>query len=210
MNRSAFHSVKDDAHDMNLRAGKMNGRDEDNRQLIERIARKDQSAVDVLFARYQLRICRFLKRMVRNEAIAAELTNEVFVKIWRHAGTFSGHSSVSTWIFKIAHNEAIGYLRKRSDEPLDEKAALRLADPDDSPEVALQKADKAAAIRECLSDLSEDHREVIEMVYYHEMSVKEVSEVIGIPANTVKTRMFHARKNLSEMLREAGIDRGWP
>ena len=97
----------------------MNARDIDDRRLIERAAKKDQSAIDVLFARYQLRICRFLKRMVRNDAIAAELTNEVFVKIWRHAGTFSGRSVVSTWIFKIARNEVRSVLRKRSDEELD-------------------------------------------------------------------------------------------
>lgn len=182
----------------------------DDRQLIVRIAKKDQSAIDVLFARYQLRLCRFLKRMVRNDEIAAELTNEVFIKVWRHAGTFSNQSSVSTWIFKIAHNEAISFLRKRSDEALDEKLALQIEDPDDSPEVTMQKADKATIIRKCMLELSPEHREVIELVYYHEMSVKEVSEIVEIPENTVKTRMFHARKNLCEMLQNAGVDRGWP
>lgn len=188
----------------------MTEHDAGDRDLIRRIAKKDQSAIDVLFARYQLRLCRFLKRMVRNEAIAAELTNEVFMKVWRHAGTFSSRSAVSTWIFRIAHNEAISFLRKRSDEALDDEAALEVADPDDTPEVTAQKTDKAAQIRQCLVALSDEHREVIELVYYQEMSVAEVSEAVGIPANTVKTRMFHARKYLSELLQDAGIDRGWP
>jgi RNA polymerase sigma-70 factor (ECF subfamily) len=182
----------------------------DDRDLIKRIAKKDQSAIDVLFARYQLRLGRFMNRMVKNDAIAAELTNEVFMKVWRHAGTFSSRSAVYTWIYRIAHNEAISYLRKRSDEALDEEAVLEIVDTNDTPEVTIQKTDKAAAIRQCLVSLSDEHREVIELVYYQEMSVREVSETVGIPANTVKTRMFHARKYLSKLLQDAGIDRGWP
>ena len=110
----------------NRKAGEMNTSSTDDRDLIRRIAKKDQSAIDVLFARYQLRLIRFLKRMVKNDAIAAELTSEVFMKLWRHAGTYSGKSTVSTWIFRIAHNEAISYLRKRSDEALDEKAVMEI------------------------------------------------------------------------------------
>jgi RNA polymerase sigma-70 factor (ECF subfamily) len=74
----------------------------------------------------------------------------------------------------------------------------------------LQKATKATALRSCLAALSVAHREVIDLVYYHERSVEEVSVILGIPENTVKTRMFHARKRLSEILKLAGVDRGWP
>ena len=72
------------------------------------------------------------------------------------------------------------------------------------------KDSKAAAIRACLDALSPAHREVIDLVYYHEKSVAEVAEIVDAPENTVKTRMFHARKRLSELMKERGIDRGWP
>ena len=74
----------------------------------------------------------------------------------------------------------------------------------------LAKKDKGAVLRQCLSGLSAEHREIIDLVYYHEKSVEEVASIVGIPEATVKTRMFYARKKLSELLKERGIDRGWP
>jgi RNA polymerase sigma-70 factor (ECF subfamily) len=73
-----------------------------------------------------------------------------------------------------------------------------------------QKRDKSNALRRCLMALSPEHREVIDLVYYHEKSVEEVAAIVGIPEATVKTRMFYARKRLSELLKAAGVDRGWP
>ena len=86
----------------------------------------------------------------------------------------------------------------------------RIEDDADTPEVTIQKKDKAGAIRDCLKALSTEHREIVDLVYYHERSVEEASEILGIPENTVKTRLFYARKRLSELLKTAGIDRGWP
>ena len=188
----------------------MSAKDTEDMACIARIANKDKSAIDMIFARYQLPLCRFITRMVRNEAIAAELTNEVFLKVWKFAGTFSEKSKVSTWIFRIARNEALSFLRKRADDPMDEEAMFAMVDVSDSPEVSAEKADIATKIRQCLMELSPEHREVIEFVYYQEMSVKEVSEIVGIPTNTVKTRVFNARSKLGAMLYDAGLDRGWP
>jgi RNA polymerase sigma-70 factor (ECF subfamily) len=182
----------------------------DDQNLLKRIARQDQDALRSLYARHQVRTYRFLFRLVRNEASAEELTNEVFLEVWRNAGKFEGRSSVSTWILSIAHNRAVSQLRKRRDENWDEEKAARLVDEDDDPEVSVQKADKGEVIRRCLEELSDEHREIIDLVYYHEKSVAEVSAIVGIPEATVKTRMFYARKRLSEILRSAGVDRGWP
>ena len=93
---------------------------------------------------------------------------------------------------------------------MDEEAAAGIEDPSDSPEVALEKKDKSAVIRKCLAGLSAEHREIIDLVYYHEKSVEEVAQIVGIPENTVKTRMFYARKRLAELLKAEGIERGWP
>lgn len=182
----------------------------DDKDLLKRVASGDQTAVRVLFARHHLRIFRFIARMTGNEATAEELTNEVFLEIWRHAGRFEGRSTASTWMFSIARNRTISFLRKRSEAQLDDEMAGGIEDDADTPETVASKNDKGVQIRDCMEQLSPDHREIIDLVYYHEKSVSEVAEIIGIPEGTVKTRMFHARKNLGTLLSDAGIDRGWP
>jgi RNA polymerase sigma-70 factor, ECF subfamily len=178
--------------------------------LMARLAAGDQSALRTLMSRHQLRVFRFIVRRVANDALAEELTNEVFVDAWRNAKSYEGRSQVGTWLIAIAHNRAISALRKRREEAWDDDKAGALADDADDPEVTAQKGDKAAAMRRCLDKLSAEHREVVDLVYYQEMSIAEVSEIVGIPEATVKTRMFYARKKLSEILKAAGIDRGWP
>ena len=101
-------------------------------------------------------------------------------------------------------------LRRKPEQELDDETAEQIEDHADNPEVALAKKDKAAVLRQALSKLSAEHREVVDLVYYHEKSVEEVAGIVGIPEATVKTRMFYARKKLSELLKEQGIDRGWP
>ena len=166
--------------------------------------------MQVLFARHHVRVYRFVLRLVRDELVAEDLISEVFLDVWRQAGRFEGRSQVSTWLLAIARFKALSALRRRPDEELDDEAAEAIEDPSDDPEVALDKKDKSAAIRKCLEKLSAEHREIIDLVYYHEKSVEEVAQIVGIPENTVKTRMFYARKRLAELLKAAGIERGWP
>lgn len=182
----------------------------DDRQLMANLAAQDQRALRTLISRYQVRVFRFIVRLVRNEAVAEELTNEVFMEAWRSAKNFEGRSSPSTWLLSIAHNKAVSSLRKRRESGWNEDQSNEIADTDDDPEMVAQKADKSAVMRRCIEKLSAEHREIIDLVYYHEQSVTEVSIVLGIPEATVKTRMFYARKKLSEVLKAAGVDRGWP
>jgi len=182
----------------------------DEASLIRRIAAGDAVALRALFARHQVRIYRFTRRLVNNAAVAEELTNEVFLEIWRHAKSFEGTSSALTWMLSIAHHRAISSLRKRREDPWDEGAARALPDAADNPEVAAQKGNEGAILRRCLDALSPEHKGVVDLVYYHEMSVAETAAVLQIPENTVKTRLFYARKRLSELLRQAGVERGWP
>ncbi len=182
----------------------------DDADLIGRIAGLDQLALRTLIARHQVRLFRFLMRLVHDEALAEDLVNEVFMEVWRTAGRYEGRSQVCTWLLSIARNRAISRLRKRREMGWDEDAAAKIADAGDDPEVAAQKQDKAGALRRCLNALSSEHREILDLVYYQEMSVSEVAEIVGIPQNTVKTRLYYARKKLSELMRAKGIDRGWP
>jgi RNA polymerase sigma-70 factor (ECF subfamily) len=178
--------------------------------LIARIAGGDRLAMQVLFARHHVRVYRFVLRLVRNDATAEDLISEVFLDVWRQAGKFEGRSAVSTWMLSIARFKALSALRKRPELELDDETAERIEDQADDPETALAKKDKGALLRQCLTALSAEHREIVDLVYYHEKSVEEVAGIVGIPEATVKTRMFYARKKLSELLKERGIDRGWP
>src|ERR1700709_1553101 len=178
--------------------------------LIGRIANGDRLAMQVLYARHHVRVFRFVVRLVRDEGMAEDLISEVFLDVWRQAGRFEGRAAVSTWLLAIARFKALSALRRRWNAELDEEAAEAIEDTADTPDVTLEKKDKSKVLRQCLSVLSADHREIIDLVYYHEKSVEEVAQIVGIPENTVKTRMFYARKKLAELLKAEGIERGWP
>jgi RNA polymerase sigma-70 factor (ECF subfamily) len=178
--------------------------------LIGRIASGDRVAMQVLFARHHVRVYRFVLRLVRNETVAEDTISEVFLEVWRSAGKFEARSAVSTWLLAIARFKALSALRKRQEAELDDETAEAIEDQADDPEVTLQKKDKGNVLRQCLTALSAEHREIIDLVYYHEKSVEEVAKIVGIPEATVKTRMFYARKKLGEELKAAGIERGWP
>lgn len=178
--------------------------------LVRRIAQGDSLAMRALYARHHLRVFRFVLRLTRDEALAEDMISEVFLDVWRQAERFEFRSAVTTWLLAMARNKAWSVLRKTRESELDDGAAEAMEDESDDPEVQLQKLDKGAAIRACLERLSPEHREVIDLVYYHERSVEEVAAIVSIPENTVKTRLFHARKKLSELMKIAGIDRGWP
>lgn len=178
--------------------------------LIARIAGGDRVAMQVLYARHHVRVYRFVLRIVRNEATAEDLISEVFLDVWRQASKFEARSAATTWMLSIARFKALSAMRRRSEDELDDATAERIEDQADNPETALAKKDKGAVLRNALNGLSTEHREVIDLVYYHEKSVEEVASIIAIPEATVKTRMFYARKKLAELLREQGVDRGWP
>ncbi len=193
-----------------------------DKKLIERIANADKAAVQALFARYHVRIYRFIKRMVSDETVAKRLANEVFIDVWRQAGRFESRSAVSTWLMAMAHAKSYYWLRNKTDLTNGNGIATPLHDTigplenNDLPEnkgrseQRPRKTDKGSALRHAIDRLSADHRAIMDLAYYHELSVREVAKVLEIPARMVKTRMFQARKNLADKLKEAGIDRSWP
>lgn len=171
-------------------------------KLIERIARGDQLAMQTLFARHRLRVYRFVLRMVRDETLAEDLLSDVFLDVWRQADRFEARCAVSTWVLAIARFKALSALRRRRNVELDDEMVATIADPADDPEVALQHKNGAEMLRQCLIKLSPAHAEIIDLVYYHGKSVKEVAEIIGISDATVKTRMFYARKKLAQLVQD--------
>jgi RNA polymerase sigma-70 factor, ECF subfamily len=175
--------------------------------LIAAIASGDQRAMGLLYARHSVRVYRFALRLVGNDATAEDIASEVFLDVWRKAKSFEGRSHVSTWLLGITRNKAREILRRPSIAATDRKACDAIADEADDPEAAMEKRQTGSIVFKCLKSLSPVHREIVDLVYYHQKSVNEVAEIIGIPRNTVKTRMFYARAHLSKLLAEAGLEK---
>lgn len=169
--------------------------------LLARIANGDSLAMQALFVRQRTPIYRWLLRFVSNETLAEDLLNDVFLDVWRHAGRFEYRSSVSTWLMAIARNKALSARRRRTDAELDERIECTVADPADNPQVVLEKKQRGELLRQALISLSPKHREIIDLVYYHEKSIDEVAQILEVPSGTVKTRMLYARQKLAESIR---------
>jgi RNA polymerase sigma-70 factor (ECF subfamily) len=171
--------------------------------LVERIAAGDKLAMQVLFARHRTPVYRWLLRFVGNETVAEDLLSDVFFDVWQQAGRFEGRSAVFTWLLSIARFKALSARRRRADAPLDETIETTVADSADNPEMVLQKKSRGELVRAALTKLSPDHREILDLVYYHENSVEDCALILNIPVATVKTRMFYARKKLAEHVQAA-------
>jgi RNA polymerase sigma-70 factor (ECF subfamily) len=179
-------------------------------ELLGRIRAGEELALKVLYVRHHVNIYRFALRLLQNKPSAEDVVGEVFMEVWRGQSRFENRSEASTWLLAIARNKALSLLRRRKEDSLDEEAAAEIEDDADTPEVVLQKKSKGELLRALLQRLSPLQREVIDLVYYHDRSIEEVSQMIGAPEGTVKRRMFDARKRLSELAAGAGIDGGWP
>ena len=171
--------------------------------LIGRIADGDQPAMRTLFGRHRVALYRWLLRFVGNEALAEDLLSEVFLDVWRQAAAFERRSSVSTWLLAMARYKALSARRRRTEAELGDDIASTVADPADDPEMLLQDKDRMELLRHALARLSPQHREILDLVYYHGNSVKQVAEIVDINEATVKTRMFYARKKLGELVAAA-------
>jgi RNA polymerase sigma-70 factor (ECF subfamily) len=170
--------------------------------LIKAIAAGDQRAMRTLYARHNVRVFRFISRLVTEPSSAEDLVSEVFIDVWGQAGRFEGRSQVTTWILSIARFKALSALQRhrRRDAELDQTAMELIHDSADSPEQTVLNSDLSAQLRTCLSQMSQEHREVIDLVYYREKTIEEVADIMRTPKNTVKTRMHYARKRLAGLL----------
>jgi RNA polymerase sigma-70 factor (ECF subfamily) len=181
------------------------GTDASDEALIEAIGRRDRHAMALLYGRHHVRVYRFALRVTGDATLAEDIVSEVFLDVWRHADGFKAKAQVSTWLLAIARNKSLSALRRCSDKQLDGET-IDMEDPADDPEISVDKRNRSEVIRRCLSQLSAAQREVIDLVYYHEKSVGEVARIVGVPASTVKTRMFYARQRMGEFLKAAGHD----
>jgi RNA polymerase sigma-70 factor (ECF subfamily) len=170
--------------------------------LVQAIGTGDRWAMRVLFDRHNNRVFRFILRMVRDRAVAEDLLNDVFLDVWLRADLFAGRSSVSTWLLGIARYKALTALAARRPQQLDDEAALDIVDPAPDPERELAGKQRVRLLRGAIDSLAAQHREIIDLVYDQGKSIAEIAELLRIPANTVKTRMFYARQRLAALVHE--------
>jgi RNA polymerase sigma-70 factor (ECF subfamily) len=180
--------------------GQSSARATSDHVLLALIANGDRDAMRLLFARHNLRIFGFLVRIVGDKSIAEDLLNEVFLEVWRGAAAFEGRSQAITWMLGIARYKGLSALRRRAVDLLGDDLDESIKDPGDDPECVMQSTERSAIVQTCLKQLSHAHREVLDLVYYHDQSIEEVARITGVPANTVKTRVFYARKRVAELL----------
>lgn len=176
-------------------------------RLIEHIADGDKRAFEQLFKQYGERIFRYAYRLINDQGKAEEVTNDVMLEVWKTAAKFEGRSKVSTWLLGITRHLALNAVRRKQLDTVDVDEAPEIAAPADN--TSAREHDQAVlkdALRMALTKLSAEHRDVIELTFFHGCSYAEIAEIVQCPENTVKTRMYHARKQLQGLLVEAGLD----
>lgn len=169
-------------------------------ETIAAIARGDRRAFDKLYREFGPRIFRFAWRLIHDQTKAEEVTNDVMLEVWKSATQFQARSSVSTWILGIARHRTLNAVRNKSLHLTALDEAEEIVDESTTTEMALDQATIAHDLRAALNRLSPEHREVIELTFFSELSYKEIADITHCPENTVKTRMFHAKKKLEPIL----------
>jgi RNA polymerase sigma-70 factor (ECF subfamily) len=174
---------------------------EDDLDLIRAVVAGDQQAFVQFYERYRRTIARFVSRLTWRSDVVEETVNDTMVAVWQGADGFRGGSRVSTWVLGIAYRTALKRLRhvaRRPEQELTDRSMPPVAT--ERPDAALARAQGSARIRMALDKLSPEQRAVIELTFYDDCSYQEIAMIVGCPENTVKTRMFHARRRLKHLL----------
>lgn len=177
----------------------------DEAQLMARIRERDLRAFECLYRKYHPRLTRFLTNLIRRPPLVEEVLNDTMLVVWNKPESYNGASRLSTWIFAIGYRKALKAL-SRYDDPQEDAQAERRASGEPGPEHEFSRREAQAALLEAMRQLSPDHRAVVDLTYFHEMGYREIAEVMDCPVDTVKTRMYYARRHLKRVLAGALTD----
>ena len=164
--------------------------------LVARIATGDQQAFAEFYGLYRRRLARFLGRVITSSGTVDELINDVMYVVWQDAARFERRSKVSTWVFAIAWHKALRALERQQRDK-----GPATPETDDLPAPERGALEDREWLRRGLDQLSADHRLVVELTFFAGCSYGEIAQIAGCPVNTVKTRMFHARRKLRDILK---------
>jgi RNA polymerase sigma-70 factor (ECF subfamily) len=172
---------------------------DEERRLLDRIAARDMRAFEQLYWAYHQRLTRFLSNMLRRPELVEEVLNDALLVVWNRPDKYNGASKLSTWIYAIAYRKGLKALHRR-DEPVEDPRQDARASGEAGPEQLLQQHQTHLLLRQAMQGLSAEQRAVVDLTYFHEMGYREIAEVMDCPIDTVKTRMFHARRRLKAIL----------
>ncbi len=171
------------------------------KSLLERIANKDEEAFRTLYERTHRRLYLYLMRLSGDSDLAEDVLVDTFTEVWKSAGKFQGKSAVLSWIIGIARNKMLKELTRKKVH----------ASVDDYPHIVCDKQGahfknllNKDLVSKAMKKLSPEHREILDLVFLHGLDYQEISRILGIPVGTVKTRVFHAKKKMKEIISEIG------
>ncbi|MEG3125376.1 sigma-70 family RNA polymerase sigma factor [Sphingomonas sp. GB1N7] len=184
---------------MNDGAARANRPDSDggDLDLVAAVGGGDPRAFEQLYRRYQPRLARFVGNLLRSSPAIEEVVNDTLMVVWDRPHSFAGTSKFSTWLFAIAYRKALR-ARNRRPSALDEPAWD--TEPDAAPDHGLARERAHASLLDAMRHLSAEHRAVVDLTYFHDLGYREIAEIMNCPVDTVKTRMFHARRHLRRKL----------
>jgi RNA polymerase sigma-70 factor (ECF subfamily) len=171
----------------------------EEQELLARVRDRDLRAFERLYRIYQPRLARFLFNLVQRPQLVEEVLDDTMMVVWDTAESFRGTSKLSTWIFAIAYRKAMK-ARARWPDPVEDPAADHRISDGPLPDEELGQERLREALLSAMETLSADHRAVVDLTYFHGLGYREIAEIMNCPVDTVKTRMFHARRRLKDAL----------
>jgi RNA polymerase sigma factor (sigma-70 family) len=171
----------------------------DERGLLARVAARDLQAFERLYRIYQPRLTRFLTTLLRRPQLIEEVLDDTMMVVWQSAASFRGSSKPSTWIFAIAYRKA-HKAKARWPEPVEEPEFDTRVSNDPGPDDELHHQRLHESLMLAMDQLSPDHRAVVDLTYFHGLGYRDIAEIVDCPVDTVKTRMFHARRRLRQAM----------
>ena len=177
----------------------------EERALLDRVKSQDVDAFERLYRIYQPRLARFLITLVQRPQLVEEVLDDTMMVVWETAGNFRGTSKLSTWIFAIAYRKALK-ARMRWPDPMEDDEAHSQASEDPAPDELLHQTQLHEVLIAAMARLSAEQRAVVDLTYFHGMGYREIAEIADCPVDTVKTRMFHARRRLKQALSGRLVD----
>lgn len=173
-----------------------------DKQVVRKCLQGDRNAFSELVEKYQVLLYQLIFGMVHNKDDADELTQAVFVKVYEKLDQFNSKYKFFSWIYRITVNETLNYIKKK--KPQDALEAVHIS-TGEQPDDFFADDQRQILIRGALDELSPDYRIVMILKHFQEFSYREISEVLGIPEKTVKSRLFSARQNFREILTKKGL-----
>jgi RNA polymerase sigma factor (sigma-70 family) len=168
-------------------------------ELLAKVRAGDRTAFEQLYRHYHPRLTRFLWTLVRRPTIVEEVLDDTMMVVWNRPDSYHGASKLSTWLFAIAYRKAMRALRKQ-DEAVEDLAADRRASFDPGPDESSSRGRVRELLMQAIVELTPAHRAVVDLTYFHELGYREIAVILECPVDTVKTRMFHARRHLRKKL----------